>query len=122
MDRIDLDKMEGQDDEEERFDPEQSVTGKLLRGLHAMHKEMVQGISAASSDDRDAVTIIDEGPEVYGHFAKDSLTLSHSLGYDCTRRNNLHVLGNHLDNTDNIKCCKNKNTIFYRYFLHRLDK
>ena len=27
-----------------------------------------------------------------GHLTRNSLTLSHSLGYDCTRRNNLHVL------------------------------
>ena len=31
-------------------------------------------------------------PQVTGHLTRNSLTLSHSLGYDCTRRNNLHVL------------------------------
>ena len=33
-----------------------------------------------------------DAPEVSGHFTRESLGLSHSLGYDCSRRNNLHVL------------------------------
>ena len=80
-----------EDDEEPKFNPEESVTGKLLRDLHAMHREMVQNI-ADSADNDPEESVVDDTPDVTGHFSKESLTLSHSLGYDCTRRNNLHVL------------------------------
>ena len=82
-------------EEEEEIPPDMasssSVTGKLLRDLHKMHREMVQNIAEPSEPEAEE-TIIDDSPEVTGHFSQDSLTLSHSLGYDCTRRNNLHVL------------------------------
>lgn len=71
----------------------EGVTGQLLRNLHTMHREMVEGIrtSEAAEEDLEAETDTD-APEVSGHFTRDSLSLCHSLGYDCTRRNNLHVL------------------------------
>ena len=80
-----------EEEEETPADMASSVTGKLLRDLHKMHREMVQNIAEPSEPEPEE-TIIDDSPEVTGHFSKDSLTLSHSLGYDCTRRNNLHVL------------------------------
>ena len=78
-------------EEDESFDPDKSVTGKLLKGLYAMQQEMVKGITESSSQEHEP-TIVDDTPDVSGHFTKESLTLSHSLGYVCTRRNNLHVL------------------------------
>ena len=52
---------------------------------------MVEGFSDTASKEEEEV-IIDDSPDITGHFSPESLTLSHSLGYDCTRRNNLHVL------------------------------
>ena len=45
-----------------------------------------------ASSKQEEETVIDDSPAITGHFTTESLTLSHSLGYDCTRRNNLHVL------------------------------
>ena len=80
-----------EEEEDTAPDMSTSVTGKLLRDLHKMHREMVENIAEPSHPEPEE-TIIDDSPEVTGHFSQDSLTLSHSLGYDCTRRNNLHVL------------------------------
>ena len=82
------------DEEEPPAAATEGVTGQLLRNLHSMHREMVEGIQTsteAAEEDLEAGTESD-APEVTGHLTRDSLSLCHSLGYDCTRRNNLHVL------------------------------
>ena len=69
------------------------VTGMLLQGLLDMNRDVMDGLSDTKKDEKDTEEhVVDEGPEVTGHITKESLTLSHSLGYDCTRRNNLHVV------------------------------
>ena len=69
------------------------VTGKLLKGLLDMNRDVMDGLSGETTKDEEVEElVVDEGPEVTGHITKDSLSLSHSLGYDCTRRNNLHVV------------------------------
>ena len=80
-------------DEPPEGDATQGVTEMLLRGLHDMNREVMEGIaSTAKVEDDIEEVVVDEGPEVTGHITKEALTLSHSLGYDCTRRNNLHVV------------------------------
>ena len=85
--------MEGEEEEKQQdpSDPTESVTGKLLRGLHVMHRGMLEGFSESSAPEEGEISV-DDSPDIRGHFSPSSLTLSHSLGYDCTRRNNLHVL------------------------------
>ena len=80
-------------DEPPGGDATKGVTGMLLRGLHDMNREVMDGIATSGKkEELLEEVVVDDGPEVTGHITKDSLSLSHSLGYDCTRRNNLHVV------------------------------
>ena len=81
------------DPTEGREEETQGVTGALLKGLLDMNRDVMDGLSGASNKEEEIEElVVDEGPEVTGHITQDSLSLSHSLGYDCTRRNNLHVV------------------------------
>lgn len=87
MERDSRDAAEGREEEA------QGVTGSLLKGLLGMNRDVMDGLAGASTKEEEIEElVVDEGPEVTGHLTQDSLSLSHSLGYDCTRRNNLHVV------------------------------
>ena len=73
-------------------DVPKGVTGMLLQGLLDMNRDVMDGLSDTKKEEDTEELVVDEGPEVTGHITKESLSLSHSLGYDCTRRNNLHVV------------------------------
>ena len=45
--------------------------GKLLRGLHAMHREMVEGIVEAKSDEDSEKAVMDVAPDVTGNLTKE---------------------------------------------------
>ena len=45
--------------------------GKLLRGLHAMHREMVEGIVETKSDEDREKAVMDVAPDVTGNLTKE---------------------------------------------------
>lgn len=85
---------QGKDDPPEGEEDESAgVTGALLQGLIDMNRDVMEGLTGAKRKEEEIdELVVDDGPDVTGHITKDSLSLSHSLGYDCTRRNNLHVV------------------------------
>ena len=48
--------MEGEE-EERRQDPPESVTGKLLRELHVMHRGMLEGFTESSGREEGEVSV-----------------------------------------------------------------
>ena len=88
-----MDSKSSQDSPDGDEEPSKGVTEKLLQGLIGMNRDVMEGFSTKKEDKEEAEELVtDDGPQVSGHLSQESLTLSHSLGYDCTRRNNLHVV------------------------------
>ena len=51
--------------EGEEVDPTMSVTGKLLRDLHVMHRGMVEGFSESAAPEEGEISL-DDSPEITG--------------------------------------------------------